>query len=190
MQIIKLYNRFLNKIYSNILKIKLKSCGKNFHISYPSTVIGLDYTSIGNKFHSHKRLRLEVINEYKSQSFSPELIIGDNVNINYDCHIGCINKIYIGNNVLIASRVFIADHSHGKIEYGELNISPSERNLYSKGPVIIEDNVWLGEGCSIMPGVTIGKNCVVGANSVVTKSFPSNCVIAGVPAKIIKLLEP
>lgn len=70
----------------------------------------------------------------------------------------------------------------------ELMIPPGDRSLYSKGPVIIGDNVWVGAGSCILPNVTIGNNCIIGANSVVTKSFPDNCVIAGNPAKIIKQL--
>lgn len=66
--------------------------------------------------------------------------------------------------------------------------SPGDISLYSKGPVIIGDNVWVGAGSCILPNVTIGNNCIIGANSVVTKSFPDNCVIAGNPAKIIKQL--
>jgi acetyltransferase-like isoleucine patch superfamily enzyme len=55
--------------------------------------------------------------------------------------------------------------------------------------VIIEDNVWIGEGAAIMPNVTIGSNSIIGANSVVTHSFPSNSVIGGIPAKLIKTLD-
>ncbi|MNY78908.1 Galactoside O-acetyltransferase [compost metagenome] len=63
---------------------------------------------------------------------------------------------------------------------------PAKRRLYSKGPVIIEDNVWLGEGVVVLPGVTIGENSIVGANAVVTKSIPKNCVAGGNPARIIR----
>ena len=61
--------------------------------------------------------------------------------------------------------------------------------MVSKGPVIIEDNVWIGEGVCVLPNVTIGRNSIVGANSVVTKSFSENSVIAGNPAKLIKVLN-
>ncbi|MBO1922991.1 acyltransferase [Thiomicrorhabdus sp. 6S3-12] len=114
--------------------------------------------------------------------------IGDNVSINFNCHIGCVNKILIGNNVLIASNVFITDHSHGSINEADLEKPPKDRALVSKGAVIIEDNVWIGDGVSIFANVTIGKNSIIGANSVVTKSIPENCVAVGTPAQVIKNL--
>ena len=58
----------------------------------------------------------------------------------------------------------------------------------SKGPVIIEDNVWIGEGVVILPNVRIGKSAIIGANSVVNADVPANAVIGGIPAKIIRQL--
>jgi acetyltransferase-like isoleucine patch superfamily enzyme len=122
------------------------------------------------------------------RNFNPEISIGDGVIMNTDVHIGCINKIVIGNNVLFASRIYITDHSHGEITKEALSLPPSLRPLRTKGPVIIKNNVWIGEGVAILPGVTIGENSIIGANSVVTKCFPNNCVLAGNPAKVLKII--
>lgn len=158
--------------------------------SLPTTCIikNAKYISVGKNFYSLYNLRLEAWDSYANQSFHPEIIIGDNVNMNTDCHIGCINKIVIGDNVLMASRIYISDHFHGEINAAALNLPPMRRPLYSKGPVIIESNVWIGEGVCIMPGVTIGANSIVGANAVVTKSVPANSVVGGNPARIIRTL--
>ncbi|MST85779.1 hypothetical protein FYJ73_14080 [Prevotellaceae bacterium LKV-178-WT-2A] len=65
-------------------------------------------------------------------------------------------------------------------------MQPSKRDLYIKGPVVIEDNVWIGDKASIHSGVTIGKGTIVACNAVVTKDVPPYSVVAGVPAKVIK----
>jgi acetyltransferase-like isoleucine patch superfamily enzyme len=166
-----------------------KGFGTNSQLPQVLIIKNPGYITIGDNFSSLYNLRIEAWDEYRGDKFDPEIIIGDNVIMNTDCHIGCINKIVIGNNVLMASRVYISDHSHGRINAQELNIIPTRRKLFSKGPVIIGDNVWVGEGVCIMPGVTIGANSIIGANAVVTKDIPPNVVVAGIPAVIIKKLE-
>lgn len=114
--------------------------------------------------------------------FSGDLRIGNNVQINDYNHIACVEKIYIGDNVLIASKVYISDHDH---VFGSPNIPVVKNKLNSK-PVQIGDNTWIGENVCILKGVTLGDNCVVGAGSVVTKSFPRGSVILGNPAKSVR----
>lgn len=172
----------------NIDKKKLKAIGTNSRIMSPYTIYNHNYISIGNNFSSLKNTRLEAFDNYYGAVFSPQIRIGDNVSMNSDCHIGCIKEVLIGNNVLIASRVYISDHTHGNVDGTDIGIPPYLRPLSSKGSVVIENNVWIGEGVCILPGVTIGENSIIGANSVVNKSIPSNCVAAGVPARIIKIL--
>lgn len=93
----------------------------------------------------------------------PEIIIGDDVRLKVHCHIGCINYISIGK-VLIASRVFITDHFHGDTSVESLQIPPNDRPVTSKGPVIIEDNVWIGEVLLLCQNVTI-EELTDGANA-------------------------
>lgn len=169
------------------IKNKFKNFGLNSRITLPILSNGLENVSVGNNFFAYGYLRIETFSEYLDDKFSPELIIGDNVNIEQYCHIGCINKVIIEDGVLIASRVYISDHYHG--DTSSSNLRPAKRNLTSKGPVVIKKNVWIGEGAVIMPGVTIGENSIIGANAVVTKSFPDNSIIAGVPAKLIKTIN-
>jgi acetyltransferase-like isoleucine patch superfamily enzyme len=114
---------------------------------------------------------------------------GKNVQINDYVHITARSNVTIGDNVLMASKIYISDCSHGSYA-GDQNdsnpeVCPSKRPLFSKD-VIIEDNVWLGEFVSVLPGVTIGRGTIVGANSVVTKSLPSYVVAVGIPARPIK----
>ena len=119
---------------------------------------------------------------------SQTLFIGDNVEMNDYVHISAGESIVIGNNVLIASKVFISDLNHGKYK-GLMQDSPLDcpnaRKL-STFPILIKDNVWIGEAVCIMPGVTIGKGCVIGALSLVTKNIPDYSIAVGSPAKVIK----
>lgn len=185
----KLFNFLANKVnqlYTFWLIPEFKKVGSSAFFAYPMYLKGGKYIKIGSDFNCDHRLRLDAYDEYLGNKYFPEIVIGDHVSIQKDCHIGAINKIIIGNNVLLASKVYISDHSHGEISLETLKTPPAKRQLFSKGPVIIEDNVWLGEGVIVLPGVTIGENSIVGANAVVTKSIPKNSVAAGNPARIIR----
>lgn len=128
-----------------------------------------------------------------SEDGSKTLFFGNNVQINDYVHINALKSVRIGDNVLIASKVFITDLAHGSYKGDENDSLPEtvvkDRPL-SSNPVFIGNNVWIGELCSILPGVTIGDNSIIGANSVVTKSIPGNCIAVGNPAKIVKKYNP
>ncbi len=170
--------------YRHLLKMKVYSLSTIFE--RPFTIIGHKYISMGDYFSSRPGLRIEC---YNSGHTLPKLSIGDHVNLNFRCHIGVINEIFIGNNVLIGSNVLITDHSHGTTSFRDLIKSPNTRNLYSKGPVIIEDNVWIGENASILSNVRIGHHSVIGCNTVVSKNVPPYCIVYGNPMKIIQRKE-
>ena len=121
-----------------------------------------------------------------------KLSFGKNVQINDYVHIVAMNRIAIGDNVLMASHVFISDNSHGSYKGDEKDtnpmIPPTERE-YTSDPVVIGRNTWIGEGVIIMPGVTIGEGCVIGAHSVVSKSIPDSSIAVGSPANVIKKFD-
>lgn len=186
---INISKKILNYIYSAVIRMGFKHVGKNFFIESPAILRGGKYISIGNDFYCFGRLRMEAYDKHNGHTYQPEIVIGNGVSINFDCHIAAVNKIVFGDGVLLGSKVFITDHFHGETTPESLQIPPSKRKVTSKGPVIIEDNVWIGEGVAIMPNLTIGKNSIVGANAVVTKSFPPNSIIGGVPARLIKTIN-
>jgi acetyltransferase-like isoleucine patch superfamily enzyme len=165
---------------------RFRSAGPNCHIQYPwNCITGVDRISLGRNFHANKGLFLGAYGEDTGEA---QITIGDNVVINYDSQITAISKVVIGDDVLTGSRIFISDHSHGEISAEALVDPPIHRKLFSKGPVIIGNRVWIGSGVAIMPNVSVGDDCIIGANSVVTRSFPARAVIAGNPAKLIRIL--
>lgn len=125
----------------------------------------------------------------KTELFEPEIIIGDDCSIGEFCHITAVNKITIGNGLLTGRFVYIGDNAHGGLSWEDADIPPIRRRLTSKGEIKIGRNVWIGDKVTILGGVTIGDNVIIGAGSIVTHDLPSNCMAAGMSAKIIKKLD-
>lgn len=120
------------------------------------------------------------------QPMKPNLQIGNNFHATRNLVIQCGGSINIGNDVLVASNVFIIDYNHGM---------DASLSCYLDGPleihdIKISDGVWIGNNVIILPGVSIGKKCIIAAGSVVTKSIPDYTIAAGNPAKIIKYWDP
>ena len=123
------------------------------------------------------------LNSYGGKSYNPRIIIGDGCWIGIRNSFAAINEIKIGNHVLFAGYVHITDHSHG---YEDISRPIMPQELFSKGPIEIEDDCWLGFGCEILSGVHIGKHAIIASRSVVTKDVPAYSIVAGNPARIIK----
>lgn len=177
-------------IYVSVVKHRFKKSSNLKAFGIPFGIVGGKYIELGDNVILGKDCRLEATDEWRGQTFSPKMIIGDNVVINPLCHIGCINEVRIGDYVTIGERTYITDHFHGASSYEELTLPPRHRPLFSKGKTVIEEYATLGENCAVMAGVTIGAHSVIGANSVVTKDVPPYSIVAGVPAKVIKIVEP
>lgn len=155
-------------------------------IRLPFDIRNRRHIKLGRGFTSGRNCRIEA---YPSKDTkSTVLVIGDNVQINDYVHITACESVTIGNNVLIASKVYISDVSHGSYrntDHSLPEVPPADRKLVSS-PVIINDNVWIGDGVCILPGVTLGYGCIIGANAVVNKNIPAKSIAVGIPAKIVK----
>lgn len=158
------FSFFITKVYYRNARI----------IRLPFFFRVLGTISLGKNFTAGRSLRVDV---HKGGC----LEIGSNVQLNDHCQIACAGHLKIGNDVLIASKVFITDHDHDFKCSGV----PVDWEL-RPGSVTIGDECWIGNGVHILKGVTIGIGSIVGAGSVVTKSFEAGSIIAGNPAKLIR----
>ena len=182
-------NRILQKIYSYRLNhLKWKHTGKA-SFAKNTVIISPENISIGDNFTAEKNLKLQAWRTYRNQSFNPDIIIGDNVSFMENCQISCCLSITIGDGCLFGDNVFITDNFHGENSFIDAQLPPLNRNLFIKGPVKIEKNVWIGRNVCIMPDVIIGEGSVIGANAVVTHNIPAYSVATGVPAKVIKSIR-
>lgn len=168
---------------------RFKQLGDGAHAVHPYYIYGQWNIEVGQHFAVGPNFWMEAIDTYGAQHFTPSIQIGNNVSIQRNCHIGAIDSVTIGNDVLMGSNILITDHAHGDTSKEQNSLAPGARPLISKGPVVIGNNVWIGDNAIILPGVTLGDGCIVGAGAVVTKSFPSGSVIGGNPAKQIKKIE-
>ncbi len=125
--------------------------------------------------------------------YGKNIFLGNNVIINMNCTFVDNKPIRIGDRVLIASNVQIYTSSHPVLPQERLVPDWRERRTtffrtYAR-PIEIKNNVWIGGGCILLPGVTIGENSVIGAGSVVNRSIPSNCVAVGNPCRVIRCFD-
>ena len=134
--------------------------GKNVFVAYKTWLAALPLTG-------EKECKLE---------------LHDGVTIGHFNHIYATKKIILEKNVLTADKVYISDNLHG---YEDIAIPIKDQPIKQNGEVIIGEDSWLGENVCVL-GATIGKHCIIGSNSVVTKNIPSYCLAVGAPAKIIK----
>lgn len=171
-----------NIIRSAWIRREFKHIGDKVMFGKIGLLKGAECISIGDrcKFEDYVFLTAWTLNG------KPTINIGEHCFFGAFSHITSTNKIVIGDNCLTGKNVTITDNSHGETDLTSLETPPLKRVLVSKGPVVIGNNVWIGDKATILPNVTIGDGCVIAANSVVTKDIPPYSVAAGVPAKVIK----
>lgn len=108
--------------------------------------------------------------------------LGNGSSLADNCFVGATGGVYIGDNVIGGQNIRFHSSNHC---YDRMDVNIKEQGIVAQG-ITIYNNCWIGAGVVFCDGISIGSGCVIGADAVVTKSFPDNCVIAGNPAKIIK----
>lgn len=182
------------KLYPQINRMILKAHGVVFgkNIQIPSKVLWLirgARITIGDNFYLSSGNGVNPIASNLQADVYVEpgatLTIGNNVGMS-STRLWIHESARIGNNVKIGGCVLITDTDAHPMDYMARR---SSNEGTKSAPVVIEDDVWIGAHCIILKGVTIGARSVIGAGSVVTKSIPADCVAAGNPCKVIKLLK-
>lgn len=177
--IMKFYTRIHNRIWRMLFISNFKRFGKSSSIKFPLKIQNAKYIEIGNHVHIYHKAWLVAL---KRGDNIPNLIIDDYTTIGHFSTISCLKDVHIGQNVLIADNVYISDNIHG---YEDITRPIIKQPIIFKGGVYIGDDSWIGKQVSII-GAKIGKHCVIGANSVVTRDIPDYCVAVGSPARVIK----
>ena len=116
-------------------------------------------------------------------SYGKNTYLGDHVFLSYMCTILDNNEVRIGNHVMIGPTVQIYTAAH------DLQVVARNQGWEVAKPIVIEENVWIGGGAILLPGVKIGRNAVVGAGAVVSRNVPADTVVAGNPATVIREIE-
>ena len=121
----------------------------------------------------------------KIRAHEGEVLIGAKTVLGQECTISSFQHVEIGRECILADRVMLIDFDHGAVE---VERPIREQGIY-KRDVVVGHNCWIGYGACILRGVTVGDNSIVGTSSVVTKSFGENSILAGAPAKILRMRE-
>lgn len=190
-RIVLVWHDLRNKCYAAYLKHFFVGAENLIINGTPVHFIGGKHIHIGKSVTLGHDAELIAVYQWENckQTFTPQIVLGDNVVIAPYTRIGCTNKVEIGDWTTTGQHVYITDHTHGDVSYEQLNLPPRHRPLYSKGPVKIGAYVHLGEDCCIMPGVTIGDHSIIGAGSIVTHDVPPYSIAAGNPAKVLKTVH-
>ncbi len=168
----------------------------NLKIEAPSRIINAAHISMGNNVSLGPGCMINAIRQYpgrfftdvpqdiEGQSFDPSIIIGDRVSATGFLTVSAVHSVVIEDDVIFASNIFLSDHSHGR---QSADVPYKYQPLEGIAPVRIGKGSWIGEHAVLMPGVNVGEFAIVGANSVVNADVPPRSIVAGVPARIVRV---
>jgi acetyltransferase-like isoleucine patch superfamily enzyme len=180
----KLHSMWVNSTYP----FASRGSGNSFHHGSQISRARSPRISIGSNLSLRKGAWLNVATE--DTAGEPVIVIEDNCAIGNESIISAKNRIHIERDVLIAQWVLVIDHNHA---YEDINVPIVDQGITEGGTIRIGQGSWIARGAAILcpkGDLTIGRNCVVAANSVVTRSIPDYSLVAGLPARIIRQYDP
>lgn len=176
----RLYRYLLRHLQAFRYRMTMQAFGEKSQIVSPLSLDGKGNISIGDNVYVGYKTWLAALPLTGEKQCCMELL--DGVTIGHFNHIYATKKIILEKDVLTADRVYISDNLHG---YADIHVPIKDQPIIQHGEVVIGEGSWLGENVCVL-GARVGKHCVIGANSVVTKDIPDYSVAVGVPAKVIK----
>ena len=177
--------RLRDRLFTVALRSGFSSFGENSLLSLPVRMGGMRRIRIGDRVHIGPNCWIEC---FGGDRVVPDVMIaiGGGTSISGFCSITAVREVIIEEKVLIARNVHISDHSHC---FEDVTVPIMDQGIGKSAPVRIREGAWLGHGCVVCPGVTIGRNAVIGANSVVRDDVPDFCVAAGAPARVVRRVK-
>lgn len=175
--------RSLAKRIAHFPPLGIGRCGVESYILRPRLIHGPQNIELGDRTVIGKYSWLSTISEYANEKFQPRLTFGSDVYVGRYVCIVAVKNMVIGDGCVLSEHVYISDNSHGLSPDAGLIM---QQKLSHKADVRLGNHCFIGYRACILPGVQLGERCVVGSNSVVTRSFPAYSMVAGIPAKLIK----
>lgn len=166
---------FCSVLLYRLLGVRFARFGRRVRIVWPLRIVGSRYLHLEDDVTVQYGAYIAVL---KLGATAPKLSIGRGTQVGNYAHLICTGSIAIGEQVLLADRVYIADNRH---EYADVTRPIMQQPLRQLPPVEVGAGSWIGENVCIL-GCRVGRHCVIGANSVVTRDIPDHCVALGAPA--------
>ena len=182
----RLWVRARAKLFTLLCRGDFRRIGSRTTLHLPVQLHGTQHIDLGSRVFVGPNSWLEVLAPDEARSV-PAIQIGDGTSIAGFCTITSHRSVIIEPNVLIARYAYISDHTHA---HSSCDRPIKEQGIAKVAPVRIREGAWLGQNVVICPGVTIGRNAVIGANSVVRDDVPDYCVAVGAPARVVRCISP
>jgi acetyltransferase-like isoleucine patch superfamily enzyme len=170
------------RLFTLLISSAFKELGAGSRIDPPFRFYGLKWISLGENVMVNGDCWMQVVPGH-GDGKGARLIIKSHAGIGMGAHISAARQVVLEEYVLLGRNVYISDHAHA---YEDVALPIGEQGINRIAPVTIGRETWLGENVVVLPGVTIGKHCVIGANSVVNRSIPDFSVAVGAPARVVK----
>lgn len=181
------WQRVRDKVFTLLCARGFRRFGARTVIALPVRIWGERRIEIGSGVYVGANSWLLALDGRGEETRPVAISIGDRTSISGDCTITAVREVTLESGVLIGRNVHISDHAH---HFARRDLPIRDQGVSEPKPVRICSGAWLGQGVVVCPGVTIGRNAVVGANSVVRSDIDDYCVAVGAPARVVRRLEP